>query len=232
MSLPANIQEKVLKGFVLNDQGEWIAISEKAKKEREFLSHLEAGEVLCNGKWMKISEAIKIQRNPESKFTGEIPDNYHEITDDARARASTINSTNTGSAETPDNPIFYPPETVCMETVLIEETMPETRYFDSIPDSNQNENSVSSIRETVKCTGIDNQPHDSVEIQNAISNINELISRKKNDPEKRPEEKLENQAPKNGHVRKKKHNLYLFLIILGIAVCCGNAIIVFLSLLK
>jgi len=228
MNLPNSIQEKVIGGYVLNDQGEWIPVSEKVRKERDFLSHLEAGEVLCNGKWVSIAEAIKIQKNSEDDIAEEMPVHYQDVIDNARTRAHMV----THNIETQENPAFYPPETVCIDTALLEETMPETKFFDSIPDSSMNANSVTFIKDSVNCAGIDNQPNSPVEIQNAISNINELISRKKTDALEGIEDNVINQALNIENEQKpdkKNRKLFILLIILGIAVCSGSAIIVFLS---
>ena len=52
-------KKNVLNGLVLGEKGQWISISEKVEKERSFLMHLEAGEVLCEGKWVSIRDSQK-----------------------------------------------------------------------------------------------------------------------------------------------------------------------------
>jgi len=46
-------------GYVLDVRGQWIPLNEKVQKERSFIQHLEAGEVLVSGQWISISEAFK-----------------------------------------------------------------------------------------------------------------------------------------------------------------------------
>lgn len=54
------IEKLVTKGMVLDEHGKWIPLSEKVKKEKEFISHLEKGEILFNREWKKISEVKEI----------------------------------------------------------------------------------------------------------------------------------------------------------------------------
>ena len=41
-------------GYVLDVRGQWIPLNEKVQKERSFIQHLEAGDVLVSGKWISI----------------------------------------------------------------------------------------------------------------------------------------------------------------------------------
>jgi hypothetical protein len=230
MSLAANIEENVIRGLVLNDQGEWIPLSEKVRKENDFLSHLEAGEVLCNGKWMKIAEAIKLQKAMENQITEEMPVHYQDVIDNARTRAYMIKSNATRNVGNQENYTDFLPETVCIEAVSSNENLPETVLYESIPDSDQNTNSVSSPSESVNCSMIDSNSQHSAEIQNVISNINELISRKNDNTQEKLEEDLINQALslEDEPQHKKNRSLLILFIILGVVVCSSTAIILYL----
>ncbi len=48
------IEENIAKGLVLDEKGNWVPIAEKIEKEKNFLNHLEAGEVLNDGQWVPI----------------------------------------------------------------------------------------------------------------------------------------------------------------------------------
>lgn len=49
------IEENIAKGLVLDEKGNWVPIAEKIEKEKNFLKHLEAGEVLSDGQWVPIN---------------------------------------------------------------------------------------------------------------------------------------------------------------------------------
>jgi hypothetical protein len=51
------VEENILKGLVIDDKGKWVTIHEKIERENKFITHLEAGEVLNNGRWIPIEEA-------------------------------------------------------------------------------------------------------------------------------------------------------------------------------
>lgn len=56
--------EKLIEdGYVLDVRGQWIPLNEKVKKERAFVKHLEAGEVLISGKWIHVSDAVKTDKD-------------------------------------------------------------------------------------------------------------------------------------------------------------------------
>ena len=56
MSISNKIEDLVYSGKVIDDHGNWITIAEKLRKEKIFLSHLERGEILLNGKWTAMSD--------------------------------------------------------------------------------------------------------------------------------------------------------------------------------
>lgn len=65
MSSENRIRELVYAGNVLDEHGNWISLAEKINRERTFLSHLEQGEVLIDGLWTRIADALQ----PESENT-------------------------------------------------------------------------------------------------------------------------------------------------------------------
>jgi hypothetical protein len=62
MTIPDRIRNAVYNGYVLDDAGEWVPIAQMLAKEREFLSHLEKGEVICDEQWVSLAQAKKVQQ--------------------------------------------------------------------------------------------------------------------------------------------------------------------------
>jgi hypothetical protein len=58
------MKKNVLNGLVLDEKGHWVSIAEKVEYERSFLMHLEAGEILCEGKWVSIHDLSKKTATP------------------------------------------------------------------------------------------------------------------------------------------------------------------------
>lgn len=58
------MKKNVFNGLVLDERGRWVSIAEKVEHERSFLMHLEAGEILCEGKWVHIHDLPKKVANP------------------------------------------------------------------------------------------------------------------------------------------------------------------------
>jgi len=57
------VERSVLDGFVINKRGEWCSINEALEEEIYFMQHVESGEIIKDGKWVKIDDI----------FTGEAP---------------------------------------------------------------------------------------------------------------------------------------------------------------
>ena len=55
MNAPEDIANKVARGLVLDGKGLWVPLGALKAMERAVLMHLEAGEVLCEGKWVGIA---------------------------------------------------------------------------------------------------------------------------------------------------------------------------------
>jgi hypothetical protein len=100
MGMMQLIEERIIQGMVLNEHGKWVTIAEKSSKERNLLNHLEAGEVLANGKWVSIDNAKK---NP----------NIH-----ATAMSSIAVTDETRLSDEEKRSDYYPPETL----LLVENT--------------------------------------------------------------------------------------------------------------
>jgi hypothetical protein len=64
----AQVENAILRGLVLSNDRTWVPISEKLAADEIILAHLAAGEVLCNGRWSSIDEALAAARSlsPES----------------------------------------------------------------------------------------------------------------------------------------------------------------------
>jgi hypothetical protein len=64
--VPEDIKKKILDGFVFDEKGNWVTINEKVERERSFMMHLEAGEVLNDGKWTKITDVKKMEKEKQN----------------------------------------------------------------------------------------------------------------------------------------------------------------------
>lgn len=63
-----DVKKKVLDGYVIDEKGNWITINDKVERERSFIKHLEAGEVLHDGKWTKITDVKKMENEKQTKI--------------------------------------------------------------------------------------------------------------------------------------------------------------------
>jgi hypothetical protein len=115
----AEIENCILGGFVLDDRGNWVSITDKKTSEADFLVHLEAGRVLHNGQWVKFADVKKL--SPPQHRAAFAPVTSEEKTLFHPAPA----------AAPPDN--GYPPETKAIQTQPL---APET--------SENNDNAISS----------------------------------------------------------------------------------------
>lgn len=119
------IEDKVCRGFVLDEHKKWIPLSEKVRKEKEFLKHIESGEILFHGKWLPIAEVKKQKSETETPQSADLP---------ALSEAS-----NQSEEQSPDAIAFqaannFPPETVYALTEPAEpepDYPPETIYSDA-----------------------------------------------------------------------------------------------------
>jgi hypothetical protein len=59
----SRIEKLVIDGMVIDERGTWIPLTEKVAREREFLSHLEKGEVLFEKKWISIEQRKAKEEN-------------------------------------------------------------------------------------------------------------------------------------------------------------------------
>jgi hypothetical protein len=104
MNAPEEIANKVGRGLVLDGKGLWVPIGTLKAMERAILMHLEAGEVLCDGKWVDI--AVCKSSTPSSSGRGR----YTPVANDAqpfgdkKSTPWTIVSLSTGAIqEAPEN---------------------------------------------------------------------------------------------------------------------------------
>ncbi|MFP4679867.1 MAG: hypothetical protein ACLFQB_05265 [Chitinispirillaceae bacterium] len=52
-----SIEQRIEDGFVLDEHGRWVHMSQKGSSEKRFMEELEKGHVLLEGKWAPIDEA-------------------------------------------------------------------------------------------------------------------------------------------------------------------------------
>ncbi|HLV32038.1 MAG TPA: hypothetical protein VKY57_10750 [Chitinispirillaceae bacterium] len=133
MSIPKRIEQKVYSGMVLDEHSCWITMAEKIEKELFFLEQLEGGNVIVDGRWIPIGEALSpgTQDNENSKIM---------------------------EADNPDinndqNDIPFPPETVTVE-FIDKDFPPETTAIsieEYLGDKNEaaKPDSLSSISDSV-----------------------------------------------------------------------------------
>ncbi|MFP4013187.1 MAG: hypothetical protein ACLFVQ_03810 [Chitinispirillaceae bacterium] len=69
-----NIEQRVEDGFIIDEHGRWVHMSQKGVSEKRFMEELEKGNVLLEGKWVPISEAKSWER-PEEIITEDRADN-------------------------------------------------------------------------------------------------------------------------------------------------------------
>ena len=105
MSITKKIEDLVYAGMVIDDHGKWIPIAEKLKKEKKFLSHLERGEVLTNGKWISIAD--KDQTPVSSRTTSPAHEPESEVHDE----------TTLDPPESPEETVFLTTEEYRSENV-------------------------------------------------------------------------------------------------------------------
>jgi hypothetical protein len=67
-NVPEDVKKKVLDGYVVDEKGNWVTINDKVERERSFMMHLEAGEVLYNGKWTKMTDVKKMEKEKQQKI--------------------------------------------------------------------------------------------------------------------------------------------------------------------
>jgi hypothetical protein len=56
------IQQNVLNGMVLDDEGKWVSLENRIDVEKKILDRLAQGRVPCEGRWIPILEA-KTKKN-------------------------------------------------------------------------------------------------------------------------------------------------------------------------
>lgn len=56
--LAKTVAEKLSQGLVLNAHAEWVPIETQLATEREIRFHLQNGEILRDGKWVRLEEVV------------------------------------------------------------------------------------------------------------------------------------------------------------------------------
>jgi hypothetical protein len=106
MSPTKKIEDLVYSGKVMDDYGNWIPIAEQLQKEKRFLLHLERGEILLDGTWIKMSDLVK---HPSTQLE----------------MASHKTDSPTVDEETTMAPLAPPEETVSFSTEAVLDTPPK-----------------------------------------------------------------------------------------------------------
>mgnify|MGYP001207598570 CR=1 FL=1 len=116
----SRFKSNVIKGLILDERGNWIDLKEKVRKEREFIKHVAAGEVLFDNQWVSIAEAKKLLKKT-AKTVSSITDTV-SIQVLSQAQNKKLNR---------QNDLQYPPETSLLTNA---EPSPSGFYNDIIND--------------------------------------------------------------------------------------------------
>jgi hypothetical protein len=76
MNIPENVLNPVSLGLVLDNRGIWVPIAQIKVVESNFLKHLEAGEVLHEGKWISMEKCFALRSKTSGIAQGNI-ENAH-----------------------------------------------------------------------------------------------------------------------------------------------------------
>jgi hypothetical protein len=68
--IPDSILNNIISGRVLDDNGAWVPIAAMLAKERDFLRHLQDGQVIIDDRWVTIEEAKKANEGPANSSEG------------------------------------------------------------------------------------------------------------------------------------------------------------------
>ena len=102
--------------MVLDERGGWIPLADKLRKEKQFLRHLEQGEILYNGLWTKMSLIPRTAGHPEETKHIFI-DNHVPVTDKNKHMpidqvARVHDEAKRVPLETPEETVSYSTETL------------------------------------------------------------------------------------------------------------------------
>ena len=74
------IERSVSEGFVINKRGEWCSVNEAVEEEIYYMQHVENGEIIKDGTWVKI-DAVFIENFPEKR--GVVPTRKEQDPEDS-----------------------------------------------------------------------------------------------------------------------------------------------------
>jgi hypothetical protein len=118
MSSTKKIERLVYAGMVLDERGAWIPIAEKLRKEKEFIHHLEQGEILIKGSWTRISDVSRPSENMgETKH-------IHRDDNEVVSEETTLDAFKTEEKIRPAA-LLTPEETVSFSTDTLRDFTPE-----------------------------------------------------------------------------------------------------------
>jgi hypothetical protein len=140
------IEDLVYAGMVLDDRGNWVPLAKKLRKEKQFLRHLENGEVLVKGTWTKMSNLIRERTKSDGSKQADDFDSLDPISEETTivsihdiaalvSSSDDIISEETVTVELPGDsnknissealPLETPEETVSFSTDTIRDFSPE-----------------------------------------------------------------------------------------------------------
>jgi len=128
------VEEKVCRGYVLDERKKWILLSEKISKEKEFLKHIESGEILLNGEWLSIAEVKKRRNETQTEDTSTAEKTSKEKKpgpDTADDISTTVNRGEENKSDQSQSD--FPPETIFISSEL-EPSAPVTVSPEPEPD--------------------------------------------------------------------------------------------------
>jgi len=123
MSSEKKIRELVYSGNVLDEHGNWIPLAEKINRERTFLSHLEQGEVLIDGLWTRVADALQPKSATQPQIDEAFP-SAAEISPRDCASEETISISSdalesiSAAPGSRKNDVDFPPETQMFSLVF------------------------------------------------------------------------------------------------------------------
>jgi len=229
-NIPDKIKQNVSDGLVLDEKGNWVTVAEKVERERCFRMHLEAGEVLHNGNWMKISEAKKQEQDNNGGVAMEEPDSmllvgaYTELEEtrdltDRQGNKSTpqILQNNRNTVKTPSNAyVNYP-------TIDAEE---ETKYLeikrstvDSYRNNHRNPDDNEYLEETM-----------TIDMKAYMSSSREPVGKFTNSYQKANQKKaVIDDVAESWEIERKKSQVLIFAVSLTAAAFAivGAAVLAF-----
>jgi outer membrane biosynthesis protein TonB len=81
MKLPSTFTKRIIEGYVLDEQGNWVTIDEAVSREQELRAHRQRGEVLIDGKWVPVPETMRHDSQVDDATVFEAEDKVMDLED-------------------------------------------------------------------------------------------------------------------------------------------------------